>query len=94
MKKLLFTAILISISILSSVSIGKNQDKHIPIDLTEQTVENYIENNSAAELKDCTVRLDFELADGTTIQGEITFVDVTWWECSKMQLAAWWERNF
>ena len=46
------------------------------------------------DLKDCTVRLDFELSDGTTIQGEITFVDVTWWQCTKMQLAAWWERNF
>ena len=45
-------------------------------------------------LKDCTVRLDFELEDGTTIEGEITFVDVSWWDCTKMQLAAWWERNF
>lgn len=44
--------------------------------------------------KNCTVRLDFELSDGTTIEGEITFVDVTWWQCTKMQLAAWWERNF
>ncbi len=95
MKKLLFIAVFISISIFSSVSIGMNNDKHIPIDFAEQTIEDDTNNNnSAAALKDCTVRLDFELADGTTIQGEITFVDVTWWDCTKMKFAAWWARTF
>ncbi|MDD3004387.1 hypothetical protein [Flavobacterium sp.] len=45
-------------------------------------------------LKECEVRLDMKLEDGTTIVGTVTFSDVSWWDCSKMQLAAWWGRNF
>lgn len=60
-----------------------------------KTTENAIHYSESSNLlKNCTVRLDFTLEDGTTIQGEITFVDVSWWDCTKMQLAAWWERNF
>ena len=44
--------------------------------------------------KDCKVRIDHELPDGGTVKGELVFEDVTWWQCSKMQVAAWWDRNF
>ena len=44
--------------------------------------------------KDCTVRIDHELPDGGSIKGELIFEDVTWWQCTKMQVAAWWDRNF
>ncbi len=70
----------------------KNNDGRLEV---LNTTENLAENSeNSILLKDCTVRLDFKLEDGTTIQGEITFVDVSWWDCTKMQLAAWWERNF
>jgi len=44
--------------------------------------------------KDCTVKLDFTLDNGTQIKGEITFADISWWDCTKIQVAAWFERNF
>jgi hypothetical protein len=43
--------------------------------------------------KDCTVTIDHELPDGGSIKGELIFEDVTWWQCTKMQVAAWWDRN-
>jgi hypothetical protein len=55
------------------------------------------ENGSIAEeylFVDCNIRVRFELDDGSTIEGELTFLDVSWFECKKMQLAAWWHRNF
>ena len=69
----------------------------------EINVENPLEINKFESLEgisvnsvinDCTVRLNFTLEDGTTVTGTITFEDVSWWDCSKMQLAAWWKRNF
>lgn len=89
MKKLFLIATL-SVFTLSFASNGMiNENK--PKIKTQEIIENHLQTD---ERKDCTVRLDFELEDGTTIQGEITFVDVSWWDCTKMQLAAWWERNF
>ena len=44
--------------------------------------------------KDCVVRLDIELEDGTTIQGEVVFMDVSWRDCTKIKLADWRTRNF
>ncbi len=44
--------------------------------------------------KDCKVRINHEMTDGGTVKGELIFEDVTWWQCSKMQVAAWWDRNF
>jgi hypothetical protein len=95
MKKLLFLAIFVCGSMFSSVSIGMDNKEPFTKDIAKLTSENYSQNtNAVSTTKDCTVRLDIELADGTTIQGEITFVDVSWWDCTKMQLAAWWERTF
>lgn len=96
MKKLHILSVFISFSILSYASVG-NTVKHAfnGVDAVEQTIEGQFLNSEKVNLsKDCTVRLDFELEDGTTIQGELTFVDVSWWECTKMQFAAWWKRNF
>lgn len=45
-------------------------------------------------LKDCEVRLDMTLENGTKIEGTVIFSDVSWFDCAKMQLAAWWTRNF
>ena len=89
MKRLLTIAIL-SVFTFSFASNGMINDNEPKIE-AQTIIENPLQTD---ELKDCTVRLDFELSDGTTIQGEITFVDVSWWSCTKMQLAAWWKRNF
>jgi hypothetical protein len=45
-------------------------------------------------LKECTVRLNMTLENGTKIEGTVTFSDVSWLECATMQLGAWWDRNF
>lgn len=89
MKKLFLIAIL-SVFTFGFASNGMINDNDPKIE-AQKINENHLQT---VAIRDCTVRLDFELSDGTTIQGEITFVDVTWWQCTKMQLAAWWERNF
>jgi len=96
MKKLLILSAIISFSIVSFAFAGRDMKKSFDkVDAVELTHESHKLNSEEVELlKDCTVRLDFELEDGTTIQGELTFVDVSWWDCTKMQLAAWWKRNF
>lgn len=96
MKKLLILSVFISFSMLSFASVGKEMKNPFnKVDAVEQALESHFLNSEEVELlKDCTVRLDFELGDGTTIQGELTFVDVSWWSCTKMQFAAWWKRNF
>jgi len=93
MKKFVLTLALIISLLLSYTSINANNNKSFSIDFIEQTSNDTFQNNNII-VRDCTVRLDFELDDGTTVQGEITFSDVSWWECTKMQFAAWWERNF
>ncbi|PQJ79474.1 hypothetical protein [Polaribacter porphyrae] len=86
---------IILITILSVFSLGFASTNHIN-DYNSKIEKINIVNkyNKVDEKKDCTVRLNFTLEDGTKIEGEITFLDVTWWQCTKMQLAAWWERNF
>lgn len=79
----------------SSDSIGMDKVKFHAIDLEEKIIENQDQFIMAVKLlRDCTVRLKFDLGNGITIQGEITIGDVTWWECTKLQIAAWWHRNF
>lgn len=95
MKKLsilLLVCIFVTSSFASNFISYKNNDRRLEVVNTTENLAETSENSIL--LKDCTVSLDFELEDGTTIQGEITFVDVSWWDCTKMQLAAWWERNF
>lgn len=95
MKKLsilLLVFSFINFSFASNFISYKNSDGRLEVLNTTENLAETSENSIL--LKDCTVRLDFELEDGTTIEGEITFVDVSWWDCTKMQLAAWWERNF
>ena len=80
---------------LSSASIGINNKSLSTTYLAEETFENSCQQTKTTNvLKDCTVKLDFELEDGTTIQGEITFVDISWWDCTQIQIVAWWERTF
>jgi len=95
MKKLTFILIVFSFITFSFASSNIPKELNCSEYEVVKTTESAIENSENSNLlKDCTVRLDFTLEDGTTIQGEITFVDVSWWDCTKMQLAAWWERNF
>lgn len=95
MEKLILITVFISSSLLCFTSIDENGMTLFSKDLVEQTTDNSYQISDINNLlKDCTVRIDTELEDGTTIQGEITFIDVTWWQCTKMQLAAWWDRNF
>lgn len=35
---------------------------------------------------DCTIRVDITLSDGTTVTGEITIVDISWWDCTKVKV--------
>ena len=95
MKKLTFVLIVFSFITFSFASTGISNENNSSIAEAAKTTESSIQNSeNSTLLKDCTVRLDFELEDGTTIQGELTFVDVSWWDCTKMQLGAWWYRNF
>ena len=88
MMKELFLIAILSVFTFGFASNGKINEPKIE---AQKINENHSQN---LLLKDCTVRLDFKLSDGTTIQGEITFLEVTWWLCTRMQLLAWWERNF
>lgn len=45
-------------------------------------------------LVDCEFRVIIENEDGTDTEYHITVHDVSWWNCKKMQLGAWWSRNF
>lgn len=49
---------------------------------------------TAGMKKDCTVKLDMDLKGGGHIQGEITFEDVSWWDCTKIKVTAWFARTF
>ncbi|MCD8540116.1 MAG: hypothetical protein LRY55_10360 [Leadbetterella sp.] len=43
---------------------------------------------------DCTVRVSFTMDDGTRIQGELTFVDIPWWECVAIKVGNFLSRIF
>ncbi len=96
MKKLLILSFIISFSMLNFASVGKDmRNSFNKVDAAELAIKNRFQNSLEVELlKECSVRLGFTLEDGTTIQGELTFVDVSWWSCTKMQFAAWWKRTF
>lgn len=57
-------------------------------------VTSYIVEEKSELVKDCEVRLNMTLENGTHIEGTVTFSDVSWWDCAKMQLGAWYTRNF
>lgn len=95
MRKLTFILIVFSFITFSFASTVISDENNCSIAKVVKTTERTIQTSENSNLlKDCTVRLDFTLEDGTTIQGELTFVDVSWWDCRKMQLGAWWKRNF
>ncbi len=39
-----------------------------------------------AAVVDCTVRVNFTTDEGTRIEGELTFVDIPWWECAAIKV--------
>ena len=51
-------------------------------------------NNSEEELRECTVRIHVKDDSGSVTEYEVTFSDLSWWSCTKLQLGAWWDRNF
>lgn len=57
-------------------------------------IENALIIVPTADAKDCTVKIDVTLEDGSTIKGEVMIENITWWQCTKIQVAAWWERTF
>ena len=97
MKKFLF---IVSLSILSgfTMNIDAKTKKIIHsengfsalrvIDLTKVNQENEL------FVKDCTIKVNIESESGTTIQGEITFVDISWWECTKIKIATFLNNMF
>ena len=34
----------------------------------------------------CTINVEIRLSDGTTVTGEITIVDISWWDCAKVKV--------
>lgn len=62
MKKILLIVAFIFTSLLNSASISENGENLFSEDFVEQTSDNFYQINDAIYmLKDCTVRLDFEL---------------------------------
>lgn len=92
MSKALFMSVLMSVAFIGSSSMVI--DKSLSIESSRQSIESNRGSLPDDFRKDCTVKLDVKLSNGSTLTGELTFSDVTWWECTKMQVAAWWERNF
>lgn len=45
-------------------------------------------------VKDCEFTVIVENDDGTETEYEITVHDISWWQCTKLQVGAWWDRNF
>ncbi len=44
------------------------------------------DNRVYAAVVDCTVRVNFTTDEGTRIEGELTFVDIPWWECAAIKV--------
>lgn len=94
MKKVILILVFINSSLMCFASTN-NKSNLSQEDLVEQRVGNLPqENDIIVLLKECTVKFDVELEDGTTITGEITFSDVSWWDCTKMKFGAWWASTF
>ena len=51
-------------------------------------------NNDVSLAADFTFRVNVVNPDGTISVYIVTVHDVSWWNCKKMQLAVWWDRNF
>lgn len=43
---------------------------------------------------DCTIHVNFTTDDGTRIEGELTFVDIPWWECAAIKIGNFLSRIF
>lgn len=83
----------------SSISFANSTSKDIEFDKLDAEKEQLVESNSIIEednmlLVDCEFRVVVENEDGTSTEYHITVHDVSWWNCKKMQLGAWWNRNF
>jgi|GEM_PF-2339071 len=63
---------------------GRDMEKTLPLqEASVQVMDRCMENPAGS---DCTIRVNFTTDDGTKIQGELTFVDVSWWECTKIKI--------
>lgn len=95
MKKLLILTIFVCYSTLGFASDSIDLDY---LSVKENKVEQVVEDNTLQTVsllkKDCTVSFNVELENGTIVQGELTFSDVSWWDCTKMKFAAWWASTF
>ncbi len=76
---------------------------HLIVEFNKQEFENIqtVESSIVADISeeefllvDCEFRVVVNNEDGTSTEYHITVHDVSWWNCKKMQLAAWWDRNF
>lgn len=96
MKQLLILFLFSSSICLANNNISKVIDDKQNIE-NIQLVENSIDYEvSEVEvlLVDCEFRVIVDNEDGTSTEYHITVHDVSWWNCKKMQLGAWWDRNF
>lgn len=54
-------------------------------------------NNSTdikEDFRECTVRIHTKDDSGKVTEYTVTFSDLSWFTCKKLQLGAWWDRNF
>lgn len=83
-----------------SMNVGQATN-HTPIKkLTEPTEAPNTLNTPAKaeaeveEFKSCTVTYKVKLEDGTKIEHEITFDDLSWWQCSKVKVLLFLDKIF
>lgn len=95
MKKIFLIVILTSFSVFSSDLSGMNDNNTQQNFITGQIwINSHRIHNSEAARVDCDISITYEKADGSTVQANLTFVDVTWWDCTKMKVASWLARVF
>lgn len=94
MKRSVILMTMMCLAVLGFASVNVENNLTLPATSSQQTLYEMKPLLPACVKKDCTVKLDFTLESGAEVKGEITFVDVSWWDCTKIQVAAWFARTF
>ena len=51
-----------------------------------QKVQSMVADPMSTTTVDCTIHVNFTTDDGTRIEGDLTFVDIPWWECAAIKI--------
>ncbi|MCB9082058.1 MAG: hypothetical protein H6555_10145 [Lewinellaceae bacterium] len=70
-----------------------------PLPASADTIQEAIELlanqlNVTTDVKECTFTIKSELEDGTKIETEVTVSDLSWWQCTKIQVGTWFSNTF